>query len=96
MSDHITDEMLNAVWETVDALTGEALSHAQAREVADAVLAAAPTVDGWVWCELHDLIARTDFPASCHEECSVHCPPCPGPHKALLLGPESPLTGGDR
>lgn len=49
-------------------------------EDAEAAFGAAPTVDGWVWCDVLGLLRPRD---------EAHLFDCPGPHRTLLLGGEA-------
>lgn len=87
---NVTDEMLDAAYETAGiSRTGYAPWKDHLRAALAAALAAAPTVDGWVWCDetgspsLAKPTHRTERFA-----CDIEDDHCPGPHRTLLLGPE--------
>lgn len=84
MSDHVTDEMVEAASRELmrrPEFYSETLWKEDIREALTAALAVAPTVGGYVWCERTKHIDRYGS----HPDHLTSG--CPGPHRTLLLGP---------
>jgi hypothetical protein len=79
----MADEALGALYESVSSWDDADVHDMSAALVA--ALAVAPTVQGWVLCDLTGRIEKT---GTCHEcnERSDDCGPCTASHHTLIIG----------
>jgi hypothetical protein len=90
MSDAM-DKMVEAFFESLHPVERE-IEPGMVEFGIEAVLAAAPTVEGWVRCEAWDGVAVNGLLSvrrAGHQAPYLHQASCPGPHHTLLLGPEA-------
>jgi hypothetical protein len=84
------DKMFDAACESAGvSQTGYAPWKDHLRAAIAAALAAAPTVEGPVWCSHHkDMCETRRRGKDCRSAGSAWSDDCIGPHRTLLIGPE--------